>query len=109
MGGLLNTASMLMCPHGGTVNAITSNTRVNAGGSPLVRSSDTFVIAGCAFSTPAGPHPCVQVQWMTTDLRSQVLSDSTLSEASVGMCLAADQAPQGTVIVSNTQEQVTGQ
>jgi hypothetical protein len=109
MGGLLNTASMLMCPHGGTVNAITSNTRVNAGGSPLVRSSDTFVIAGCAFSTPAGPHPCVQVQWMATDLRSQVLSDSTLSEASVGMCLAADQAPQGTVIVSNTQEQVTGQ
>jgi hypothetical protein len=46
---------------------------------------------------------------MTTDLRSQVLSDSTLSEASVGMCLAADQAPQGTVIVSNTQEQLTGQ
>ena len=110
MGGLLNTASILMCPHGGTVSVITSNTRVNAGGSPLVRSSDTFVIAGCTFATPAtGPHPCVQVQWMTTDLRSQVLSDSTLSEASVGMCLAGDQAPQGTVIVSNTQEQVTGQ
>jgi len=109
MSGLLNTASVLMCPHGGTVNAISSNTRVNAGGSPLVRTSDTFVIAGCTFSTPGGPHPCVKVQWITQDLRSQVLSDFTLSEASVGLCLAGDQAPQGTVIISNTQERVAGQ
>jgi hypothetical protein len=109
MSGLLNRTSVLMCPHGGTVSAISSNTRVSAGGSPVVRSSDTFVIAGCAFSTPAGPHPCVQVQWITQNLRSQVLSDFTLSQASVGLCLAADQAPQGTVIISSTQERVTGQ
>ncbi len=109
MSALLNTASLLMCPHGGTVSAISSNVRVSAAGAPLVRASDTFVIAGCPFSTPAGPHPCVLVQWVTQDLRSQVLSGPTLSEASVGLCLAADQAPQGAVIIAMTQPQVAGE
>jgi hypothetical protein len=110
MGGLLNTASVLMCPHGGTVSAITSNTRVNAGGSPVVRASDTFIIAGCPFTLPpAVPSPCVSVQWISPDTRSQVMSDFTLSEASVGLCLAATQAPQGTVLITSTQEQVTGE
>jgi len=110
MGGLLNTASMLMCPHGGTVSAVTSNTQVSAGGSPLVRASDTFIVAGCAVTLPpAVPSPCVTVQWVSPDSRSQAVGDFTLSEASVGLCLAATQAPQGTVIISNTQEQVTGQ
>ena len=38
MGALLTTASMMMCPHGGTVTAISSNTQATAGGSPLVRA-----------------------------------------------------------------------
>jgi hypothetical protein len=110
MGALLTTASMLMCPHGGTVSAITSNTQVNAGGSPLVRASDTFVIAGCPFTLPGSvPSPCMTVQWISPDTRSQVASDFTLSEASVGLCLAATQAPQGTVLINSTQEQVTGE
>jgi hypothetical protein len=110
MGGLLNTASVLMCPHGGTVSAITSNTRVNAGGSPVVRASDTFIIAGCPFTLPGPvPSPCVSVQWISPDTRSQVMSDFTLSEASVGLCLAGTQAPQGTVLITSTQEQVTGE
>jgi hypothetical protein len=109
VGALLTTASVMMCPHGGTVTASSSNTRVNAGGSPVLRSTDTFVIVGCPFVLVASPHPCASVQWMTQDLRSQVLSNPTLSEASVGLCLAADQAPQGTVLVMSTQEQVSGQ
>ena len=110
MGGLLNTASVLMCPHGGTLSAITSNTRVNVGGAPAVRASDTFTIAGCPFTLPsATPSPCVSVQWISPDTRSQAMSDFTLSEASVGLCLAATQAPQGTVLITTTQEQVTGQ
>ena len=31
MPGLLTTASVMMCPHGGTVQPITTNTRVRAG------------------------------------------------------------------------------
>jgi len=109
MSALLNTVSTLMCPHGGTVSAITSNTRVTASGSPLVRMSDTFVIAGCIFSTAAGPHPCITVKWIVSDQRSWAMDDLTLNESSVGMCLAGDQSPQGTVLIVNTQLQVTGE
>jgi len=109
MSGLLTTESVMMCPHGGAVTAISSNSRVTAGGAPVLRSTDTFVIAGCPFVLGTVPSPCVTVQWLTQDLRSQVLRDSTLSESSTGLCLAADQAPQGTVLVMSTQELVSGQ
>jgi hypothetical protein len=36
------------------------------------------------------------------------VSDFTLTEASVGLCLGPDQAPQGTVLVMMTQPQVSG-
>ena len=110
MGALLTTASMLMCPHGGTVTAITSNTQSTAGGSPLVRATDTFIIAGCPFTLPGPvPSPCMTVQWIQTDTRSKAGGDPTLSMNSQGLCLAATQAPQGTVVISTTQRQVTGQ
>ena len=90
------------------MNAVSANMRANASGSPLLRASDTFVIAGCTLPTVGG-NPCVQVQWLTRDLRSKAQGDFTLSDTSVGLCLAADQAPQGTVIISMTQQQVKGQ
>jgi hypothetical protein len=110
MGALLTTVSMLMCPHGGTVTAISSNTQVSAGGAPLVRSSDTFIIAGCPFTLPGPvPSPCMTVQWIQTDTQSKAAGDFTLSMNSMGLCLAATQAPQGTVLINNTQQKVTGQ
>jgi len=108
MANLLNTSSIMLCPHGGTVSVISSNTKTKAGGDFALRSSDTFMIAGCSF-TPSSPHPCIRVQWVQTDTRSQVLGDFTLSEESVGLCVAADQAVQGTVLVSFTQPRVSGQ
>lgn len=108
MANLLNTSSIMMCPHGGTVSAITSNTRVMVNGDPAVRASDTFLIAGCAFVIGVVPHPCVTVQWVQPDTMSQVLSDFTLSEESVGLCQAADQAVQGAVLITFTQPLVSG-
>ena len=108
MAGLLTTSSILMCPHGGTVTATTSNTKVKAGGDFALRASDTFLIAGCPFILGLVPHPCVQVQWVQPDVQSQVVGDFTLSEQSVGLCVAADQAVQGTVLINFTQQQVSG-
>ena len=104
----LNVSSVMMCPHGGTVQAVSSNTRVNAGGAFALRGSDTFIIAGCAFATPAGPHPCVQVQWVQTVTRGKAMGDFMLNEASVGLCVAPDQAVQGTVLITSTQPRVSG-
>ena len=108
MPGLLTPSSVLMCPHGGTVQATTANTRAKAAGDFLVRASDTFVVAGCPFVLGVVPHPCVRVQWVQPSARTRAVGDFALTEASVGLCLAADGAVQGTVLVNSTQQKVTG-
>jgi hypothetical protein len=109
MPALLTVQSQLMCPHGGTVTATPSSTAVMIqGAGPVVRGTDTFLVAGCSFSTPAGPHPCMTVQWQVTETTVKAGGDFALDEASVGLCLAADQTPQGTVLVQSTQSKVSG-
>jgi hypothetical protein len=109
MGNLLNTSSVMMCPHGGTVMATSSNTRAKAGGDFILRPSDTYTIAGCTLNISGAPHPCVRVQWVVNALRSKAAGDFTLTTDSVGLCLAGDQAPQGTVLINFTQPRVSGQ
>lgn len=105
---LLTTASTLMCPHGGQLQAASGNSRAKAGGAALLRGSDSFTISGCPFATPGGAHPCLSVQWLKTNLRSKAGGDFLLATDSVGLCLAGDQAPQGTVIVAQTQPRAAG-
>jgi hypothetical protein len=97
-----------MCPHGGTVMPVSSNTKTTAAGSPILRATDTFTVAGCPLVIGVVPHPCVTVQWVQPAVQSTVLSDSTLTEQSVGLCQAADQAVQGTVLVVFTQPRAGG-
>jgi len=108
MANLLNAASIMMCPHGGTVSVITRNTKVMLAGSLLLSASDTFTVAGCALAGLPTPSPCMQVQWVTPNVRSQALGDFTLSETSVGLCVATNGAVQGTVLVNFTQTQGSG-
>jgi hypothetical protein len=109
MAGLLTTSSQLTCPHGGMVTIVSVDTRSRAAGSPIVRSGDTFTVAGCSFTLPAGPpHPCVRVQWLQPATQNHAGGDFALTEQSVGMCLAADQAPQGTVQIVAAQPKASG-
>lgn len=108
MAALLNTSSIMMCPHGGTVSIVTTNTQVKGGGDFLIGATDTYLIAGCAFVIGIVPNPCMQVQWVQPDTESQISGDFTLSEESVGLCVAADMAVQGAVLINFTQEQVSG-
>ena len=111
-GGSLNTMAALQCPHGGTVQIISSNTRVKAVDAPLALATDTYTVTGCPFQIPATPpipSPCVRVQWVVTDLRNTVNNVSTLSQASVGICLSALQVPQGPVVIASTQPRVQSQ
>jgi hypothetical protein len=103
MAGLLNTDSTLSCPHGGKVTGVPSSVRVSADGSPILLATDTFMIAGCAFA-PVAPHPCVLVQWQLPAQRSTSGKVQTLTEASIGFCMAGDGAIQGPVIVQATQQ-----
>lgn len=108
-GQSLNVNSTLQCPHGGMVQIISSNTSVKGGGGFLVTTADTFTVTGCPFQIPAAPpipSPCVRVQWIISDTRVKVNGSPTLSQSDVGLCLSAAQAPQGPVVVVNTQVNV---
>jgi hypothetical protein len=107
MPALLTAASTMMCPHGGTIVATPGSTRATAG-APILRGSDTFVVAGCAFNVAGVPSPCVSVNWVQTATHVQHGGDLALNEASVGLCVAATQAPQGTVLIAATQTSVNG-
>jgi len=109
-GQALTTSSTLQCPHGGSVQIISTNVRSKANEVAIALATDTFVISGCPFQIPAAPSPipspCVTVQWVKSDLKTTVNGVATLSTNSVGLCLAATQVPQGKVIVANTQATV---
>jgi hypothetical protein len=96
---LLTTAGVLTCPHGGTVQIVSQNT-VTKAAAPVALATDQFLIAGCPFVLGSAPHPCVRVEWQATARRVTVQGRAALTDASVGLCLAADNAPQGTVVIS---------
>jgi hypothetical protein len=104
----LTTTSVLQCPHGGTVTGSTSNTRVKVAGDPIVRSTDTFTIAGCPYTLGTVPHPCVRVQWDVHAEHHKSQGDPSLTLDSVGFCLAADGGTQGTVVIASTQARGAG-
>ena len=100
-GHSINILSTMQCPHGGRVQAISTNTRTRADGVFMATANDVFVVAGCTL-----PNPCVTVQWLVPDFRVKVNGSPTLSRSSVGLCLNATQAPQGPVVVVATQTKV---
>jgi len=104
----LTPSSSMSCPHGGTVTASTSNTRVKAGGEFVLRSTDTFTIGGCSYTIGQVPHPCVSVRWDVHAERHESHGDPSLTEENVGWCLAGDQAAQGQVSISSTQSRAAG-
>jgi hypothetical protein len=104
---LLTAASTMMCPHGGTVLPVPSSASVSAG-APVLRLGDVCTIVGCTFQISGAPNPCVTVQW--TGPAARVTAGApVLTEASVGLCLAATQAPQGVVLIAATQPLVSGE
>lgn len=103
-GKTLTTASRLQCPHGGTVQILSSHPAAAACGHPIATVGDTFLIVGCPFLLPpAIPSPCLTVKWLVSDRVGTVRGSATLSEGSAGMCMSAAQLPQGAVIVQQTQ------
>jgi hypothetical protein len=109
-GNTLTTLSSLECPHGGTVVIVSSNAQVQADRAFIATKEDTFNIVGCPFQIPATPpipSPCLTVQWKVADTQVQINGVASLSQSSVGMCLNAEQAPQGPVVIRSTQAVVS--
>lgn len=111
-GPSLTTASVLMCPHGGTVQIMSTFPRTKASGPPVVTTADVFLVVGCPFvipATPPIPSPCLRVQWLVPDLRVKVNGATTLSLGSTGLCLNPAGLPQGPVMIVSSQPRVRSQ
>jgi hypothetical protein len=105
---LFHVGAQAMCPHGGQISTASSNTRVKVGGQFVATSADTSTIAGCPFSTSAGPHPCVKVQWLVPAMRVKINHQAALLKDSTALCVAADQVPQGAPQILVVQMRVKG-
>lgn len=111
-GPLYHVAATAICPHGGQVSVISSNTRVLVGGMPVATMGDQFLVAGCPFTVPAGPapkpQPCVRVQWIVPATRVLVNGQPAILQASTGLCLSVEGIPGGPPTVVATQPRVVG-
>ena len=103
-GHTLTTSSILMCPHFGTVQIISTNTRVRAGGAFAALATDLYFVSGCLSG-----NPCLTVRWIVPDVRTKVNGLPTLSRSSIGICLDSLQLPQGQVAIINTQPRMQSQ
>jgi hypothetical protein len=111
-GGMITSTSILQCLHGGSVRILSSNTRSQAAGGFIATMSDNFIVVGCPFQIPATPpipSPCVTVRWLSGDAKTQINGQPSLSSSSVGLCLNAQQIPQGPVIILGGQTRVFSQ
>jgi hypothetical protein len=97
---VLTTSSQALCMHGGQVQLITTNGTLFAGGSPVLLQTDMHVVVGCPFTVGVDYSPCVRVQWEAAATSLTVDGAGVLLQTSIGICLNAAGAPQGTAIVS---------
>ncbi len=101
---VLTTASTIMCPHGGQVQLLTTNTRATASGAPALLQTDRHTVVGCPFTLPGGKYsPCVRAEWQSPATRATVNGTAVLLHTSVGLCYSPENAVQGTAIIVNTQ------
>jgi uncharacterized Zn-binding protein involved in type VI secretion len=111
-GPLIHLGITAMCPHGGSVSVVTSNTRVLVSGQPVATLADQYPIAACPFQIPVGagtkPQPCMLVKWLVPALRVKVMGQPVILQMSTGLCQSAEQIPQGPPSVTVAQTRVVG-
>lgn len=111
-GFIVTTSSSAICQHGAQVSIISSNTRVMVAGSPVAVMNDQFMVSGCPFQVPVGPgtkpQPCVKIQWIAPATRVRVGGQPVILQSSSGLCLSAEQIPQGSPTVVMVQPRVKG-
>ncbi|AGB26694.1 hypothetical protein Mycsm_06557 (plasmid) [Mycobacterium sp. JS623] len=109
-GPIVHVGAAITCTHGGPVTVVPGSPRVLVSGMPVATMVDQFIVAGCVFQlVPPTPHPCVLIQWLTPATRVFANGAPVITQTSIGLGLAPDQAPQGPPIVASTQPRVLAQ
>jgi hypothetical protein len=110
-GLILHVGATMQCMHQGPASTTPTQTRVLVSGQQVATSSNQITVAGCPFtvSNPK-PQPCVTVKWSMVASRVFAAGQPVLVQpspgAGQGVCLSAEQAPQGTPAVTQIQLRV---
>jgi hypothetical protein len=108
-GPLAHVGNTTLCTHGVPATVVPTNFRVLVSGQPVTTLADTYLIAGCPFTVPvATPMPCVRIQWLTPAVRVMVNGSPALLQTSTGLCISAQQSPNGPPSVVVNQPRVIG-
>jgi uncharacterized Zn-binding protein involved in type VI secretion len=106
---LLHVGATIHCSHGGQVS-MSSQAKVRVDGQRAATLGDTFSVSGCSFQVPVvvgtKPQPCTRVQWLKVATRVRVNGQPVVLEDSSGICLSAEQIPQGSPEVKKVQGRV---
>lgn len=107
-GPLYHVGAVGMCMHGGQISTMSANTRVLVSGQPVAVVSDMSTVAACPFNIPAipKPQPCLTVRWLVPATRVLVGGQPALLQTSAGLCLSAEQIPQGAPSITVNQTRV---
>ena len=108
MSPILTTSSSILCPHGGMAQLFTSNTEAKIDGAFALLLTDVHPIVGCPFA-PVTPLPCLTIRWVAGAVQTKLHGTPFLLMTSIGLCLNAAQAPQGTAIVAQAQQLALGE
>lgn len=106
---ILQFGCTLMCPHGGQVQVVPSQTQVLLGGQAALLATDTFLVVGCPFSVGPKYQPCMTVTWSAPATQIKITGQAPLLETSIGLCKSGEGIPQGTVIMTGVQTKVMAQ
>jgi hypothetical protein len=107
-GFLFHVGASAICPHGGQVQVVSTNTRVLVNGTPVATLGDTYTVAGCVFTVGPKPQPCVLVRWLVPATRVLINGQPAILQTSTGLSQSAEQIPAGPPTVVATQTRVMG-
>jgi uncharacterized Zn-binding protein involved in type VI secretion len=109
---IVTSSTSAICQHGAQVSIISSNTRVTVAGAAVAVLNDQYTVSGCPFQVPVGagtkPQPCIKIQWIAAATRVRVGGQPVILQSSSGLCLSAEQIPQGSPSVVMVQPRVKG-
>lgn len=105
-GPVLHTGTIATCPHGGMLNIVVASPRVMVSGMPAAVLTDQGLVAGCVFTVPGKPQPCVTTRWIAGATRVLASGAPLLINPCVAICQSAEQIPGGPPIIAGSQTRV---
>jgi len=110
-GLLLHVNAVMQCTHGVPAQIVPAQPRVLVSGQPVATMSSQVLVAGCPFTVPGPkPQPCITVKWLMPSARVLVMGQPAMLQPAPGtgpgLCVSAEQIPNGPPIVSAVQPRV---